>query len=122
MKSETKPQVVIVMARCCREKASFGIRYEETEPGTWAGTWAFPVKETYARKENYEKNSINGSIVFNPEYPGCPYCKSKGIFLCGECNRVACYEGESKTVVCPHCNAKLKLGDRIRHLDAGRDR
>lgn len=122
MKSETKPRVVIVMARCRHEKAAFGIRYEEVEPGVWAGTWAFPVKESYARKENYEKNSITGSLVFGPEYPGCPYCKSKGIFLCAECNHVACYDGESKTVVCPSCNLELKLGDRIQRLNAGGDR
>ena len=122
MTSETKPHVMIVMARCCREKASFGIRYEETERGIWAGTWAFPVKESYARKENYEKNTITGSIVFIPEYPGCPYCKSKGIFLCNACNHVACWDGESKTVVCPNCNAQGKLEGRIQHLNAGLDR
>jgi hypothetical protein len=110
------------MARCCREKASFGIRYEEINRDVWAGTWAFPIKESSTFKENYEKNSINGSVVLNPEYPGCPYCKSKGIFLCGECNRVACYDTESKFVICPHCNIKLKLSDRIHHLDAGGDR
>lgn len=120
--SKQKPHVVIVMAKCSREKASYGIRYEEKERGFWAGTWAFPIKDSRAKKENYDKNSIDGSITFDPEYPGCPYCKSKGIFLCGDCNHVACYDGESKTVVCPHCNVKLKLGDRIRHLNAGRDR
>lgn len=123
MKSDTKkPNVVIVMARCCRENAAFGIRYEEMERNVWAGSWAFPVKESYARKENYEKNAINGTIVFLPEYPGCPYCKAKGIFLCGRCHKVACYDGERKTVTCPHCKSQLKLGDRIRHLSAGGDR
>lgn len=122
MKSANQPHVVIVMARCRIERAAFGIRYEEVNPGVWAGTWAFPVKESYAKKENSEKNSITGTIIFLPEYPGCPYCKSKGIFLCGECNHVSCYDGERKTVVCPSCNRQLTLGDRIQHLDAGGDR
>jgi len=116
------PHVVIVLAKCCYEKGAFGIRFEEMERGIWAGTWAFAVKESYARKEKYDKNTIHGTIAFIPEYPGCPYCKAKGIFLCGMCNKVSCYDGESDTVICPHCNAKLRLQDKIKHLNAGGDR
>jgi hypothetical protein len=122
MKSDKKPNVVIVMAKCRREKATFGIRFEETEPGFWVGMWAFSIKDSIARRENYDKNSINGSILFGPKYPGCPYCKSRGIFLCGKCNLVSCYDGESKTVICPHCNTKLDLIDQIHNLRSLGDR
>jgi hypothetical protein len=117
-----RSNVLIVVVKCCREKKLFGVRFEEKDRDIWYGTWAFSIKESAAQKEHYNKNKISGTIIFDKEYPGCPYCESKGIFLCGNCNKVACYGGHREVVTCPWCDAKLKLSGHIENLNAGRDR
>lgn len=119
---ETKPDVVIVMARCSHEKIGFGIRFEKKEQNAWFADWTFAIKESNARKERYDKNIISGSIILDPHYPGCPYCKSMNIVSCGRCNKVSCYDGKQKTVVCPWCNNESKIEGLITHLDANKDR
>lgn len=113
---------VIVMARCSNKKAPFGIRFIEMDHNVWAGTWAFPVKESYGREEKYENNRIDGAIYLSDEYPGCPHCKYKSIVLCDACKHVACYDGEMKSVVCPDCNNQGQLGGNVTHLDASAGR
>ena len=122
MREDTKTNVVIVMATCSRRRAPFGIRYEEMERGLWAATWAFRVKESYGKKERCDRNSIQGSIQVLPDYPGCPYCESQGIFLCGRCNKVGCWDGRSTEVTCPNCNNRGTLSGTITELNAGADR
>ena len=120
--TDKKPNVVIVTARCNNKKQNFGIRVEEKDRNTWIADWAFPIKESTARKERYDMNKISGNIIFDSQYPGCPYCESKGIFLCGRCNKVSCFNGKTEIVFCPWCNEKLKLGGHIESLSAGGDR
>ena len=110
------------MAKCCNTQKNFGIRMEESEGRIWKGTWAFPIKESVACKENYDKNTINGIIQFEPSYPGCPYCEAPSIFLCGNCNKVACFDGRTELVTCPTCNKRGRLDGQIDHLNAGGDR
>lgn len=117
-----RPNVVIVIAKCCNTHKTFGIRMEESEGGIWKGTWAFPIKESIAHKEKYDKNFINGMIQFDPAYPGCPYCEARNIFLCGICNKVACFNGKTEVVTCPTCNNRGRIGGQIDHLSAGGDR
>jgi len=119
---EKKPNVVIVAARCSHKKESFGIRLEEKDRKIWVADWAFPIKASTSCKEKYDTNKISGNIVFDTQYPGCPYCESKGIFLCGYCNKTACFDGKTESVVCPWCNKKLKLRGQIESLNAGGDR
>jgi hypothetical protein len=119
---ETNPEVVIVMARCSHEKAGFGLRFEKKGHNKWFADWAFAVKESTARKERYDTNTISGSIILDRHYPGCPYCKSMQIVRCGICNKVSCYDGRHEIIVCPWCNNKSKIGGRITHLDSGGDR
>ena len=113
-------KVVIVMSQCNRSKQQFGIRFEEKQKGQWVADWAFAVKETYAKKEGYEQNTIAGTFTFSRAYPGCPHCHATSIFKCS-CGKVNCWNREAMTVICSWCNQTAELGGTIEMLDAGGD-
>ena len=115
------PDVVVVMARCSQTRQGFGIRFEEKAPGQWIADWAFAIKEAVARKEGYDCGEITGAFGFDPAYPGCPHCGAMNIFGCN-CGKVACWDGERRTVTCPWCGGTGKLSDHIQRLSAGGDR
>lgn len=113
--------IVIVTGRCARAKQGFGIRFEGKGRSQWAATWAFPIKEAAARREGYDKTRIDGEFVTDPGFPGCPHCKANAFFLCG-CGKLACWDGETRTVTCPWCNQRGELSGTITSLTAGGDR
>jgi hypothetical protein len=113
-------KVVIVMACCNRTKQNFGIRFEENQKGRWTADWAFAVKETYAKKEGYDHNTIAGTFMFDNVYPGCPYCRAKSIFKCG-CGKVNCWNRKITIVTCAWCGQTNELSGRIETLSAGVD-
>ena len=117
-----RPNVVIVMARCSHGRGSFGIRFEEKQPGHWTADWAFPIKEAAAKRQGYERGKISGTFGSDEAYPACPYCGGGGIFLCGACDKVACWDGEQRTVTCPWCGDTGEIGGHIERLSAGTDR
>lgn len=43
--------------------------------------WAFELPEDEAVRENFGEETISGRVVIDPEYPGCPYCGGKGLFI-----------------------------------------
>src|SRR5437764_15248949 len=104
------PNVVIVTSRCSRTRQYFGIRFEEAIRGQWIADWAFPIKETLAKKEGYNRNQITGTFSFASEYPGCPDCQAKSIFKCN-CGKIACWNVGPLpcTVVCPCCGSVIVL-------------
>lgn len=115
--------VVIVLARCSRREASFGIRYEETLPDHWVADWAFPMRETAARREGYDRAVIQGTFKCSPAYPGCPYCEWPEYVRCA-CGRVGCYDGENLIYTCPWCATTGQVrtgGGGISRLEAGED-
>jgi hypothetical protein len=115
------PNVVIVMARCSRSGQGFGIRFEEKARSQWIADWAFAIKEAVARKEGYDRGEITGTFGFATAYPGCPHCHAPSIFQCS-CGKVACWDGERRTVTCPWCKVTVELDSQIERLSAGRDR
>ncbi len=96
------PNVVIGMARCAKNRQSFGIRLEKINKGFWEANWAFIMQEKMAKKEGYEKDQIVGFFAFIEEYPGSPHCKANAAVVC-ECGKVACWDGEMRRVICPWC-------------------
>lgn len=108
-------KVVIVMARCNRTKQNFGIRFEEKQKGQWTADWAFAVKETYAKKEGYDLNTITGTFTFDSAYPGCLYCLAKGIFKCS-CGKVNCWDRKTNIVTCAWCGQTDELSGQIEKL------
>jgi hypothetical protein len=115
------PNVRIVVARCASSKADYGMRLEEETPGQWVVDWAFPLRTGTAKKEGYDKAAISGSFRLASVFPGCPYCRVGGFFLC-QCGRIACWDQQSLQVVCPWCNSRCELGGEISRLDVGTDR
>jgi hypothetical protein len=115
------PNVVIVMARCCQTRQSFGIRFEEKVRGQWTAYWAFPIKEASAKKEGYDTSEISGLFGFDSAYPRCPYCSSATLFKCS-CGKVACWDGEHRKVICPWCRNKVELDSTVESLSVGKDR
>jgi len=96
----------VILAKCSRSKQLFGVRAEERGK-TWERTWAFPIDESKARREGYDKNKIPlGASA--AEYPGCPHCKDGGIVKCSFCGRIGCAGGMEKkgkkgSYACPWC-------------------
>jgi hypothetical protein len=91
----------VILARCSNERETYGMRIEEKE-GDWIRTWAFPVRQEMAEREGFDKVEIHGSFLATEEYPGCPYCKGSGFFVCSGCGKISCYHGESITC-CKWC-------------------
>ena len=112
-------EVVIVMARCQRNRQAFGIRFEQSG-GQWIGDWAFALKESAAKREGYDRSRIAGEFGFAATYPGCPHCRNPEIVRCG-CGKVACWD-TAPSVVCPWCGVASRVEGVIEALEAGGDR
>ena len=108
MVNKELPHVVIALARCGRLKDLFGIRFQETQKGSWAGTWAFRISEDTARREGYHNDMIKGTFNMD-DYPGCPYCGGRGFFICNTCGKVVCLPEVVPTVTCSWCGRSLRL-------------
>lgn len=113
-------KVVIILSTCQHVNKVFGIRFEEFDRGNWVGTWAFPIKESVAQREGYDKVQITGSFSFANSYPGCPYCKAVSIFKCS-CGKNVCWDGETKNVKCPICKQSVYLSGLVTDMMAGTD-
>jgi hypothetical protein len=88
--------------------------------GQWIADWAFAVKETYGKKEGYDRHTIAGAFAFDLAYPGCPYCQAKSIFKCS-CGKVNCWDGKTSMTTCSWCDQAAELGGQIETLSAGED-
>lgn len=100
-------EAAVVVAKCSKGKRTYGIRTQKMEDGDWWRTWAFPIDEKRARKENYDQTKIQGNLYCTEDYPGCPYCGTKGFVLCGNCHKISCWNGET-SLTCPWCGSKLE--------------
>jgi DNA-directed RNA polymerase subunit RPC12/RpoP len=102
----------VIMARCSKNKRSFGIRIEQ-RGRDWVRTWAFPMDERKARREGFDANTVTGSMNADDEYPGCPYCGSMGFVQCG-CEKIGCSGGvrdygDYGEYTCPWCGDEIEL-------------
>lgn len=114
------PKIAFIVGRCGKNKQYFGIRLEEKSRGMWFANRVYSVSETVAKREGHNKSKIAGSFATDLSYPGCPHCRAKGILKCG-CGKVACWDGESRTFVCPWCGGKGEVRGQIESLHAGDD-
>ena len=84
----------VILMKCDKTHKSYGVRVQKTSNGDWERTWAFPVDDQVAKKENYEKKSVVGNLFCTEEYPGCPYCHTTGFIMCGRCTKLTCYRDD----------------------------
>ena len=64
----------IALCKCQEGRKIYGVRFEKIAEN-WKYTWAFPIKESSAKREGYDNTKIIGNIYPDTKYPGCPYCK-----------------------------------------------
>lgn len=119
--SEKVRNIVIVFGRCSRSKQGFGVRFERRGENQWVATWSFAIKEAAARREGYETAHMTGRFGPADGFPGCPHCSAPSFFRC-HCGKLACWNGESRSVTCPSCGQAVELTSDITSLDGGSDR
>lgn len=96
-----KKEAVVLLAKCGAHQRTYGITAEKTAQEEWCMVWAFPLKESTARREGYDKTFIRGRLYIGPEYPGCPYCGARLFNVCS-CGHVFCKDGGTVSK-CPWC-------------------
>ena len=113
-------EATVIMATCQKGNNTFGIRAEKIN-NKWHFTWAFPISKKMAGREGYDSTTINGSIMIDSEYPGCPYCTGKGFVHCGRCHKVVCWDNKSTKFLCPVCGNQgdIKVTDEFDNIKAG---
>lgn len=102
--------VLVAMVKCGKARRCYGIRIEKLDNDDYLGTWAFSIKESSVKREGYDKTVIKGNIHFSKDYPGCPYCGTKQIVVCG-CGRLGCSVLVGDRYKCEWCGAMGILVD-----------
>ena len=110
-------EALVVLSKCPSNHKLYGVRAEKVSSDNWLLTWAFPMKESSAVHEGYDKTNIKGSIEFSAEYPGCPFCDCKGFVLC-HCGHLTCdSQIENGVSTCAWCGSQGRVtsydGERI---------
>lgn len=103
-------EAVIVLCKCGKQHKTYGIRSERVAANFWSCTWAFPIKESSAKREGYDKSSIRGNISFTNEFPGCPYCGGRNWTVCS-CGHLSCTIVEHGVFTCEWCGTKGTIGE-----------
>jgi len=107
------PEAAVALCKCTTCHQLFGIRLEKTSSNTWKQDWAFPVQENCAKHEGYGTVMVKGNVEITDDYPGCPHCGNKGIFICscGKTNAMERDYNPSKTFRCEWCGNESTLGE-----------
>ena len=105
----TLKEATAILAKYPKSHRTYGIRAEMLAQNRWQLTWAFPVKESSARREGYDQTSIKGTLEFAPGYLGCPYCGSCQLTVCS-CGRISCTSQQAGQSICECCGARGELG------------
>ena len=103
-------EAVVVLSKCGEVHKTYGIRAEKKAANSWAFTWAFPIKESSAKREGYDKTSIGGNIQRSDDYPGCPYC-GRAYFVVCDCGHISCKIVKGDLFTCEWCGTKGTIID-----------
>ena len=103
-------EATVALCKCGKTHKVYGVRFEKAGKKHWKYTWAFPIKESTAKHEGYDKTSIVGVIEPTNDYPGCPYCKAQSFVICS-CGRLNCdnTSGLGGLFTCEWCGTTGKL-------------
>jgi hypothetical protein len=90
----------------------------------WETTWAYKIKSDADVQSSGSslQQDLEGNFFFSDAYPGCPYCGKKKLALCGECNKLLCWDADQSVVVCPWDNKTLRVSGEVDKVHGGRDR
>lgn len=103
-------EAVVLLAKCGEQHKTYGMRAEKISNDHWIITWAFPIKESAAHREGYDKTTVRGTIEFSSDYPGCPYCGGNSITLCS-CGNVSCTILKNDMFTCEWCKTDSTICD-----------
>ena len=92
------------LAACEKTKRFWGITVDEEGPRIYRFVWSFKIDKNKAKREGYDSTRVNGDVILDDEYPGCPYCGEKRFYVCERCGAVVCWHGSS-IVTCPNCRS-----------------
>lgn len=90
-----------IVGKCREGKKTFGITVDP-QGGSLKLVWTFKLDDAKAHREKFDQKSVHGAVVLDDKFPGCPYCKSKDFWYCGNCGTANCWHGE-ETVTCGKC-------------------
>ena len=109
-----------IVAECPNEKKPYGITVDPISDKEFKFVWAFKISREGASREGFDKKKVHGSIQYDANYNGCPYCGAKGFFQCAECGKTTCWNGESETV-CEWCGneAETAAEDKFDSITGG---
>ena len=101
---------VVLLCKCGKVHKTYGIRTEKLSGKRWSMTWAFPIRESVAKHEGYDKVSVSGDVSMTDEYPGCPFCGQRNITVC-ECGHISCTVVRGGIFTCEWCGAQGRIAD-----------
>ena len=98
---------------------------ERTAPAEWTLKESFAIQDSLVKgikvssagTDGYNQVAATGKFVFDSSYLGCPHCGATAFSQCGGCNRVSCWDGESRTGKCPWCGKNTKVEGQIESID-----
>ena len=99
-------EATVILMRCKINKGLSGIRVQKMVDGKWARTWSFKINERIAKNENFSDDLQLEGMLPTVDFPGCPYCGSKGFVICNKCKKMTCRANES-VMTCSWCGNKL---------------
>lgn len=101
------PEARIALCKCGKSQKIHGVRFERYQTG-WKYTWAFPIKEGSAKRENYDSTILKSDLIRDENYPGCPECGALAFMICSGCGKLNCNLGVPK---CNWCGYGDSLSD-----------
>lgn len=99
--SKLSEKAFAIMGMCEEYRKPFGITVDPRD-GAYAFCWAFKISDAQAKREGYDRTHVHGTVTYDSEFNGCPYCGAKGFYICRQCGKVICYQGQ-EMVTCPNC-------------------
>lgn len=96
-----------ILAQCEETKKPFGITVDPLQ-GKLKFVWAFKIDQAKAHREGFDGKYVHGVITLDDNFPGCPHCKEKRFYICGNCGSVVCWHGQER-VTCPNCHMSGSL-------------
>lgn len=103
-------EAVIVLAKCGSNHQTYGLRTEKVGKNQWLVTWAFPIKESAAKREGYDKTTVKGDIQFSDDFPGCPYCGGHNWTVCS-CGHLGCTILNNGVYTCEWCGTQGQIAN-----------
>lgn len=114
---DASSSVVRASARCMYSEDPFVVRFEK-RGNAWAATSTSVPTGDGDGGGSPSAAQVSGPFEFPPEYEGCPHCSNTGLFVCADCDNLACWDGTTDPVVCPWCSAENPLGGDIESIEA----